>query len=170
MALWDPENPDVTQAHRDMAKVLKGRLIYEAGVAGELEKNSHPKDTERYLRYVGIAVMRGHAQAVARDYSQKLGDRWGVLDKYQGAIFHHKVFTKLNLPASVYGGTPFGSGQWVPLVSFQAWMTNQISNLPNFPVVTSGPGGLTTINSWCGYMCFGQGYISNEDNHHDASK
>ncbi len=155
LALWDPEHKDVTDAHRDMAKVLKGRLLYEGIMSGNISSDSTVKEMQVFMRKVGVAVMEGHAQAVSVDYNDRLGNRWGVLDKFQGAKFHHKVFQSMGLPAAVYGGTPIGVGGYVPFIEIQANVSNWVASLN------------PDIKAHCGYMCFGQGYISNEDTHHD---
>jgi hypothetical protein len=151
-----------------MAQVLKGRLIHDGVMSGKLSSDATVGDVNSFMESVGIAVMRGHATAVQRDFTGKLGDRWGVLDKYQAAVFHHKVFSNQGLNPHVYGGTPIGFGGYVPFISAQAWMTNKIANLPSFGIWFPTKSGATRVfDSWCGHMCFGQGYISNEDTHHD---
>ncbi|MDR7123166.1 RHS repeat-associated protein [Rheinheimera soli] len=157
LALWDPEHSAVTDAHRDMAQVLKGRLIYEGVASGKLSPDANLNEVTSFMENVGIAVMRGHATAVQRDFTGKLGERWGVLDKYQAAVFHHKVFSNLGLSPYVYGGTPFGVGRFVPFIEGQAKLTNWFA-------------GLNPNNKWhCLHMCFGRGYIANEDTHHDPA-
>ncbi len=157
LALWDPEHSAVTDAHRDMAQVLKGRLIYDGITSGKLSSDASIGDVNSFMTNIGIAVMRGHATAVQRDFTGKLGDRWGVLDKYQAAVFHHKVFSKQGLSPHVYGGTPFGFGGYVPFIGVQGKLTNWFA-------------GLNPDNKWsCLQMCFGRGYISNEDTHHDPA-
>ncbi|MEE4244546.1 MAG: RHS repeat-associated core domain-containing protein [Kangiellaceae bacterium] len=157
LALWDSEHEAVTDAHRDMAKVLQGRLIYEGVASGNLSSSATLGEMKTFMKDVGVAVMRGHAVAVQRDFSGKLGDRHGVLDKYQAAVFHHKVFSGQGLRPFVYGGTPIGVGNYVPFINIQAKVSNWVA-------------GLNPSNkAYCGYMCFGQGYISNEDTHHDPA-
>ena len=157
LALWDPEHKAVTDAHRDMAKVLQGRLIFEGVASGNLSSSATLGEMKTFMKDVGVAVMRGHAVAVQRDFSGKLGDRHGVLDKYQAAVFHHKVFSSQGLRPFVYGGTPIGVGNYVPFINIQAKVSNWVA-------------GLNPSNkAYCGYMCFGQGYISNEDTHHDPA-
>ncbi|GBL06318.1 RHS repeat-associated core domain-containing protein [Glaciecola sp. KUL10] len=157
LALWDPEHKAVTDAHRDMAKVLQGRLIYEGVASDNLSSSATLGEMKTFMKDVGVAVMRGHAVAVQRDFSGKLGDRHGVLDKYQAAVFHHKVFSGQGLRPFVYGGTPIGVGNYVPFINIQAKVSNWVA-------------GLNPSNkAYCGYMCFGQGYISNEDTHHDPA-
>lgn len=163
LAMWGPEHEVVTDAHRDMAKVLQGRLIYEGIVSGNLSNYANIDEINSFMTDIGVAVMQGHALEVQRDFTEQLGDRYGVIDKYQSAMFHHSVFKSKGLRPFVYGGTPFGIGDYVPFVSAQAWLSYKFASLRNHGLrLHTG----FRLNSWYAHMCFGQGYISNEDTHH----
>jgi len=148
LSIWDPENAALSDEDREMGETTLGMLrrALEIRITGEPGFNEAPSPSRlenlvnQEIKKVGMNIANLHAEFSQNDFVNKLGNTPGVLDVYQGAIYHMEAFRRSGLPKSVYGGTPFGD----VLVQFQA----------------------DSVNNYIAPLLFGKGYCVGCDTHH----
>ena len=126
-SIWDRGNPGLSDSDLAKGALVMDRLVsfmaardgYDLSNVGSMRSSVIAGLAQGYrgeIVNIGLSIAEAHTQFLIRSG----GVAPTLLD---GAKYHHVVFANYGLPASAYGGTPFGGGSswWIRQ---QAVLTN----------------------------------------------